>query len=131
MAVIGCLGDVVFEVSRNSVLTPDNIQWNSGAKWEAHERHLRDPALEFVGLEADEMSFEIYLSRTLGVDPMKQIVKLFSYERKGTLLPLVIGTHAYGRYRWVITKTTRKFQVTDQLGVSSVTVGLSLKGYTR
>lgn len=131
MAVIGCLGDVVFEVSRNSVLTPDNIQWNSGAKWETHERHLRDPALEFVGLEADEMSFEIYLSRTLGVDPMKQIVKLFSYERKGTLLPLVIGTHAYGRYRWVITKTTRKFQVTDQLGVSSVTVGLSLKGYTR
>lgn len=131
MAVVGCLGDVVFEVSRNSVLTPDNIQWNSGAKWEAHERHLRDPALEFVGLEADEMSFEIYLSRTLGVDPMKQIVKLFSYERKGTLLPLVIGTHAYGRYRWVITKTTRKFQVTDQLGVSSVTVGLSLKGYTR
>lgn len=68
---------------------------------------------------------------TLGVDPMKQIVKLFSYERKGTLLPLVIGNHAYGRYRWVITKTTRKFQVTDQLGVSSVTVGLSLKGYTR
>ena len=43
----------------------------------------------------------------------------------------MIGTHAYGKYRWVITKTTRKFEVTDQTGVSSVTVGLSLKGYTR
>ena len=131
MAVIGCRGDVVFEVSLKTVLTMDNIQWNSGAKWNEHDRHLGDPALEFAGREADEMSFEIYLSRTLGVDPMEQIIRLFSYERNGTLLPLVIGTHAYGKYRWVITKTTRKFQVTDQTGVSSVTVGISLKGYTR
>lgn len=131
MAVIGCLGDVVFEVSRETVRTIENIQWSSGAKWDEHDRHLGDPALEFVGREADEMSFDIYLSRTLGVDPMKEIVTLFSYERKGTLLSLVIGTHAYGKYRWVITKTTRKFEVTDQTGVSSVTVGLSLKGYTR
>lgn len=128
--VIGSLGDVVFQVSKKTVLTIDNIQWNSGAKWEEHARHMKDPALEYVGMEADQMSFDIYLSRTLGVDPMKQIVTLFGYERNGTLLPLTIGNKSYGKYRWVITKTTRKFEVTDQIGVSSVTVGLSLEGYT-
>lgn len=128
--VVGCLGDVVFQVSEDTILTIDNIQWNSGAKWEEHERHLKDPALEYVGMEADEMSFDIYLSKTLGVDPMKQIVTLFTYERNGTLLPLTIGNKAYGKYRWVIVSTTRKFEVTDQAGVSSVTVGLNLKGYT-
>lgn len=102
--VIGSLGDVVFQVSRDTVMTIDNIQWNSGAKWEEHQRHLQDPAMEFVGMEADEMSFEIYLSRTLGVDPMEQIVKLFTYERNGTLLPLTIGNKKYGKYRWVIKK---------------------------
>ncbi len=131
MAVVGSLGDVVFQVSSKTVLTLDNIQWNSGARWEEHKRHMRDPALEYTGMEADEMSFDIYLSRTLGVDPMEQIVMLFNYERTGRLLPLTIGNKGYGKYRWVITKTTRKFEVTDQIGVSSVTVGLTLKGYTR
>lgn len=128
--VIGSLGDVVFEVSRDTVMTIDNIQWKSGANWEEHKRHRKDPALEYTGMKADEMAFDIYLSRTLGVDPMKQIVTLFTYERNGTKLPLTIGNKAYGKYRWVITDTTRKFEVTDQIGVSSVTVSLSLKGYT-
>lgn len=128
--VVGSLGDVVFQVSRDTVMTIDNIQWDSGARWEEHQRHMKDPALEYTGMESDKMAFDIYLSRNLGVDPMEQIVKLFAYERNGTILPLIIGNKAYGKYRWVIKNTTRKFQVTDQIGVSSITVGLSLKGYT-
>lgn len=130
MAVVGCLGDVVFTVSRKTVMTLDNIQWNSGSKWEEHARHLKDPALEYTGMEADQMSFDIYMSKNLGVDPMKQIVTLFKYERNGTLLPLIIGTKAYGKYRWVIMSTTRKFEQTDPSGLTSVTVGLTLKAYT-
>lgn len=130
MAVVGCLGDVVFTVSRETVMTLNNIQWNSGAKWEEHVRHLKDPALEYTGMEADQMSFDIYMSKNLGIDPMKQIVTLFKYERNGTLLPLIIGTKAYGKYRWVIVSTTRKFEQTAPSGLTSVTVGLTLKAYT-
>lgn len=131
MSSIGCLGDVIFEVSRTTVKTLNNIQWNSGARWEAHERHLGDPALEYVGMEADQIKFDVYLSKALGVNPMEEIVKLFEYERNGTTLPLVIGNKAYGKYRWIIESTTRKFEQTDPTGVVAVTVSLSLKAYTR
>ena len=128
--VIGCLGDVVFQVSKDTVMTISNIQWKSAARWEEHQRHMKDPALEYTGMEADQMSFDIYLSRNLGIDPMKQVVQLFQYEREGRTLPLVIGSKAYGKYRWVITETTRKFEVTDPKGVSSMTVSVNLKAYT-
>ena len=130
MAQIGCLGDVIFTVARGKVLTPENVQWGSSANHQEHDRHLYSPALEFTGLGADEMSLKIHLSRYLGVEPMEQIVKLFAYEREGTLLPLVIGNHAYGRYRWVIVSTQRDLKHFDGDGnLVEVDVNLKLKGY--
>lgn len=130
MAKVGCLGDVIFTVSREIVLTPGNIQWNSSANYQTHDRHLMEPALEFTGLDADEISFDIHLSVFLGVSPMEQMTKLFEYERKGTLLPLTIGNHAYGKYKWVIVSTSRKLTTTDKYGnIVSADVGLKLKSY--
>lgn len=131
MAVLGCLGDVIFQTSRDYVLTPYNMNWKSAAKYAEHARHLQDPKLEFTGLEADEMPLNIRLSRNLGVDPMEQIVILFGYERNGILLPLVLGDHAYGRYKWVITSTNRKLETFDARGnILTADLSLSLKGYT-
>jgi len=128
---VGSLGDVVFEVSHDTVETIDNITWSSGAKWEEHDRHLQDPALEYTGMEADQMEFEIVLSRYLGVNVMEEIKRLFRYEREGIPLPLVIGNKAYGKYRWIIESTSRKFDVTGPAGPEKATVRLSLKGYTK
>ena len=132
MGKIGCLGDVIFSVSNEQVLTIENMVWKSGANYQEHELHLKDPALEYTGMSADKISFDIHLSKMLGVDPMEQLVKLFQYERSGTLLPLTIGTHAYGKYRWVIKDTDRKINHFDGKGnLISVDVSLQLIAYTR
>ena len=91
MAEIGCLGDVVFTVSPEKILTPrTGISWSSSVKYAEHDRHLKSPALEYTGLDADQLKLPIRLSRSLGVDPMQQIWDLFNYERAGKLLPLTM-----------------------------------------
>lgn len=132
MGKIGCLGDVVFTVSHEQVLTVENMVWKSGVNYQEHDRHLKDPALEYTGMRADEISLDIHLSKHLGVDPLEQIVTLFKYEREGRLLPMVLGQKAYGKYRWVITDTTRKLEQFDGNGdLISADVSIQMKGYTR
>ena len=133
MAEIGCLGDVVFQVSSERVLTPGNgASWTSGAGWTEHQRHLRAPALEFTGLQADGFRLPIRLSRAMGVEPMEMIWTLFDYERAGLAMPLIIGTHAYGMYRWVITNVQRTLSHYDGHGdLLTAELVLTLKGYVK
>lgn len=133
MAEIGCLGDVIFTVSYDQILTPGNgTGWNSSAKITEHDRHNYHPALEHTGTDADQMSLPIHLSRYRGVDPMEMIWKLFDYERDGKLLPLTIGNHAYGMYRWLIKSTRRTLSRFDGKGdLIEADVTLELVGYTK
>lgn len=133
MAEIGCLGDVIFVTSPEKILTPSNdMEWSSSAKWQEHERHLGYPMLEYTGMDPDTIQMEIRLSVSLGVDPMEQISKLFRYEREGTLLPLTIGNHGYGIYKWVIKSTKRTLEWFDGNGnLIAATVSLGLKGYVK
>jgi hypothetical protein len=132
MAQVGCLGDVIFTMSKEKMETINDMIWSSGAKWEEHNRHLMEPLLEFAGREADEISFTIHLSVFLGVDPMEEITRLFEYERNGTLLPMILGEHSYGKYRWVIVSTQRTLNHFDGAGdLISADVDLSLKSYVK
>ena len=49
MALIGCWGDITFAVSRNEVKTFTGLKWDSGAKYSTHDRHLKEPLLEYTG----------------------------------------------------------------------------------
>ena len=131
MAVIGTLGtDIVFSVSRKQVKTFDGLMWESSAKYAEHDRHLRDTLLEYVGLEADTISFSVLFSVFLGVDPMKEIVKLLNAERQGRVMRLVIGSKAYGTNKWVITKTSKNLQRFDNRGnLLAARVDITLKAY--
>lgn len=133
MAVIGTLGtDIVFSVSRKQVKTFDGLMWESSVKYAEHDRHLRDTLLEYVGLEADTISFSVLFSVFLGVDPMKEIVKLLNAERQGRVMRLVIGSKAYGINKWVITKTSKNLQRFDNRGnLLAARVDITLKAYAR
>lgn len=127
MATIGTLGDIVFSVSRKQVNTFDGLKWDSSAKYATHDRHLKDTLLEFVGTDADKISFSMYFSIFLGVDPMAEIVKLLNAERTGKVMRLVIGTKAYGKNKWVITGTSKDLERFDNKGnllIAKVNVSL-------
>lgn len=130
MRMVGVLGDIVFSVSSDVVKTISNMKWSGSARYAEHARHLTHALAEFTGLDADRLSFDVYLSVTLGVDPMAELVKIWKYERDHTPLSLVIGTHAYGKYKWVI--DSHSARVSHHAGngdLQQVTVSLSLLEY--
>lgn len=130
MALIGCLGDVAFTVSDSVVETLDNMKWSGSARYAVHQRHLANALTEFVGLDPDKISFDMTLSVDLGVDPMAEVVKLWNYERSGQAVPLTIGAHGYGKYRWSVISHEMKVTVFNRAGDLSVaTVSVNLQEY--
>lgn len=135
MAVIGYLGKsadegIQFTVSREVFRTPCNMSWGGSARYSTHERHATHALTEFTGLDPDSFSFDLLLTAELGVDPMEELVKLWTYERAGEALGLVIGAHAYGKYRWTIQKHETKLEYTDKNGdLYAVEVSVELLEY--
>lgn len=130
MAMVGVLGDIVFNVSSEMVETVSNMKWSGSARYTTHQRHNTHALTEFTGLGADKLSFDIYLSVALGIDPMTELVKIWKYERNHTPLSLVLGTHAYGKHKWVIESHSAKVKYFRRNGdLQQVTVSLSLLEY--
>lgn len=128
--VVGCLGEIVFQVSDEIVKTINNMQWSGSVRFATHQRHLQNALTEFTGVDPDKMSFDIDLVEELGADPMVEMVKLLEYERAGEAAPLVIGEKAYGKYRWTILSHKMKTKAHDYKGsVSCVTVSVNLQEY--
>lgn len=113
---IGTLGEILFSISDRAIETIQNFVWSGSARYGTHQRHLANALTEFTGLDPDNFSFDILLTAELGVDPMEELTKIWTYERDGEALGLVIGAHAYGKYRWTIQKHETKVQYTDRNG---------------
>lgn len=130
MAQIGCLGDIIFTVSSEQVETINSMIWSGSARYGTHKRHVSNALTEFTGLDPDTISFDITLSIYLGVDPMGELVKIWTYERAGTTLPLVIGEKSYGKYRWCIENHKIKMETYDKAGnLTGATVSVNLLEY--
>ncbi len=132
MAIVGCLGDIVFTVSSETVRTLDSMKWSGAAKYSTHQRHLTNALTEFTGLDPDKITFNITLLSTLGVDPMEEVTKIWGYERSGEAVPLTIGEHAYGKYRWTIGSHEMKINNFEAGGdVMYAVVSVTLQEYLR
>lgn len=132
MGKIGCLGDIPFKVSSETVQTISNAKWTGTAKFSTHQRSGGDALTEFVGNEPDKFTFDMVLSAFLGVDPMECVDKINTYRREGRALPLVIGDRSYGQYRWTITSSSVSLQTTDGKGnVLEAKLSVTLQEYLR
>lgn len=137
MAMIGYLGKsaeegIQFIVSREVFRTPKNLKWSGSARYATHERHNTHALTEFTGLDPDRFSFDILLTAEMGVDPLKEVVKIWNYERDSEALGLVIGGKAYGKYRWNIKSHETKIEYTDKAGdMYAVEVTVELLEYLK
>lgn len=131
MALIGCWGDITFAVSRKEVKTFTGLKWDSGAKYSTHDRHLKEPLLEYTGREVESMSFSMFFSVFLGVNPISEVAKLLQAMRRGEVHPLIIGPKAYGTNKWVITKVSTSLDRYDNRGNLLVSkVSVTMKSYS-
>lgn len=130
--VVGCLGGIVFQVSDEVVETIRDVEWSGSARYQVHQRHGGSALTEFVGVDPDKMRFSMTLSQELGVDVSKEWVKLWTYERSGEALPLVIGEHHYGKYRWNLVSHKITGQAYDRDGtMSTIDVEVELQEYLK
>ena len=53
---VGCLGDVLFSVSDDTVETINNFVWSGSARYSTHQRHLTHALTEFTGLNPDAVT---------------------------------------------------------------------------
>lgn len=131
MAVIGTWGDITFAVSRNQIKTFDGLKWDSGAKYSTHDRHLKEPLLEFTGTDVESMTFTMFFSAFLGVNPIAEVSKLLKAMRRGEVHRLVVGPKAYGTNKWVITKLSNSLNRYDNRGNLLVAkVSVTMKSYS-
>lgn len=137
MALIGYMGKspeegISFVVSREVFRTPKNLKWSGSVRYATHERHNTHALTEFTGIDPDRFSFDILLTAEMGVDPLKEVVKIWNYERDGEALGLVIGGKAYGKYRWNIKSHETKIEYTDKGGdMYAVEVSVELLEYLK
>lgn len=129
MAKLGTLGKIVFSVSDQKIQTFDDMSLETSAKYYTHSRHLMKPLLEFGGMENDKLSFSMYFSVSLGVNPEKQIEQIDKYIEQGEILSLIIGGKRIGS-RWVITKHSKAYKRFDKKGkVLAVESKVTLEEY--
>ena len=102
--VVGCLGDIVFQVSEETVETLQDVEWSGEARYTVHQRHLQNALTEFTGVEPDKISFSMQLTPLLGVDIIGELVKIWTYERSGAAGPLGVGEkpRGYDLVDWVL-----------------------------
>lgn len=132
MAQIGVLGDIMFEVNDKRVYTISAMTWAGKASISTTARHNTDSLTEYTGLEPDTIELTITICSWMGADPMDELTKLWTAMRKGEALPLTIGDHAYGRYRWLINSLSDEVKQFDKAGNQyGVQVSLSLIEYLR
>ncbi len=129
---IGNLGEIPFVVSENVVRTLSDMKWSGSANYATHKRHAYSALTEFTGLAPDTFSFSMTLLRELGVEPMDEIKRLWKYLRTGEAVPLNIGSHAYGRYRWNVVSIESEIKYTDAAGdIRAAAVKVKLQEYLR
>lgn len=129
---VGALGDIIFQVSSDTVKTFENMQWSGSARYSQHNRHLTNALTEFTGIDPDTMSFDMELSEYLGVDVMPELVKIWVAERNGKPLSLVIGERPYGKYKWTIKSHKIKLKTYDRRGnMTGASVSVDLLEYLK
>ena len=116
MGKLGGFGSLSFVVSSNTIRTFEKLQWDVGASYATHDRHMMPDLLEFLGPDLETISLPVKFSVFLGTNPILEVERLRAMIRSGAVERLVLGGHVYGDYKWAITKMSAELKTFDNRG---------------
>ncbi len=129
---IGTLGEVIFEVSSETIQTISKFSRTKSASFQTHSVHLKTGLLEFTGSDPETITFNIKSSRYLGADPHQTYLKLREYMSDGTAVQFIVGNVLYGSYRWVVSKCKATYNYYDKKGnVTDMDISVTLTEYRK
>lgn len=128
--MIGSLGNVIFEVSTDKILTFNDLNFSHGAKFTEHSIHGRKGLLEFTGFSATTASLNILFSADLGIVPQEEFNALKEIFDNHEAVPFILDDKPQGDGLWVIESISEKRDMLSNKGAARVIeVSLNLKEY--
>ncbi|MDL2280314.1 phage tail protein [Selenomonadales bacterium OttesenSCG-928-I06] len=130
MGQIGSLGEIVFEVSGEKIQTFKDMKRSSSARVATHEILGQKPMLEFIGPGLEDITFNIKLSQSLGVDIDDSLEKLRSMRDEGKIEFFIVAGEPVTDNKWLVLSLSEATNYTDGTGKAlSVDVDVALKEY--
>lgn len=96
---VGYFGDITFRTSDKRILSFRDFKLSASGSWGEHKRNGQKSEWEFLGPNAEKVSFVIMLDANFGVNPRKVIQKLVKCVESGKVSTLVVGGQKVGA-RW-------------------------------
>ncbi len=128
--MIGSLGNVIFEVSTEQILTFDDLNFSHSAKYTEHAIHGRKGLLEFTGFSATAASLNILLNADLGIDPKEEFNGLKEIFDSHEAVPFILDDEPQGDGLWVIESMSEKRDMISNKGAARlIEVSVNLKEY--
>lgn len=114
--MIGSLGFIVFETSRERIRTFHDLKRSGNARWATHEIMGQKPVLEFLGPGAEQISLTMRFDITLGVKPADMLTTLRATRDVGLATPFILGGKPVSDNLWVIESINESWQHIDNQG---------------
>lgn len=132
MALVGCFGVLIFEVSRRRVHSFDDLKVDNSSRYAQHDVHLQLPILEFTGPGLFEVSFSMNFNTQWNADPFESLSVLRTYNRLGYIAPLLVGYRpiTLGFNMWAVSQVSEEHKWFTRFGeLQGASVNVSLKEY--
>lgn len=128
---IGHIGKkIVFETSDAKILNFKKMQRTVKGRWASHSRIGKKPKKQFLGPDADQITFTITLNAEHGVKPRKTVGNIEKMIRTGKPQTVVIGKKKVGSHKYVITEISENWDTILNKGeVVKITCDITLEEY--
>ncbi|NBJ81613.1 phage tail protein [bacterium 1XD42-94] len=128
---IGHIGKtVVFETSDAKILNFKKMQRTVKGRWASHSRVGKKPKKQFLGPDADQLTFTITLNAEHGVKPRKTVENIEKLIRTGKPQTVVIGSKKVGSNKYAITEISENWETILNRGeVVKITCDITLEEY--
>ena len=128
--MVGSLGEVVFEVSSESIRTFRDLSMQRSAKYVTHEVHGGKALLEFTGFAPISAALTVRLDAALGLNPTEELEALRGVLSRHEAVPFILDGTPQGDHLWVLESLDEKHEVLNSTGALIVAeVSLTLKEY--
>ena len=128
---IGHIGKtVVFETSDRKILNFTKMQRTVKGRWASHSRVGKKPKKQFLGPDADQLTFTITLNAEHGVKPRKTVENIEKLIRTGKPQTVVIGSKKVRSNKYAITEISESWETILNRGeVVKITCDITLEEY--
>ena len=126
--MLASYGKITFKVTEKEIKIFNDFSISRKARYVAHERINNKPLLQFMGLEADSISFNMQLVQGLTGDVSDDLKTLQDMFKKAEVHPLFLGQKKLGSF--VIESMSEAYSMMDNFGnLEIVNINLSLREY--